>query len=402
MTMIPLPGSEPLAISTRCCHLPRCCPRLARKLSTCFAAPWALVVFGLILTPVGAQAGDWPLPRADLQATGSIADSLPEQLSVRWEYKGDNAFEAPVVIAGDKLFAADANGLVYSIDAATGKELWRVDTELGFTVSPAVHEDLLVVGDVDGVIYALDTATGERRWEAKTKAEISGAASFYGDLVLITSQDGKLYALSVKNGTNVWTYETSDQIRCSPTIAGDRTFLGGCDGNLHSVRLADGKAAASPLPLGGPTGSTPAVVGEYAYLPIMDGVVLAFDWQQNKEIWRHEDEERAQEYRSSAAVNDRLVIVSSQNKQVDALERTTGKRVWRYTLRRRADGSPIIAGDDCWIASTDGRLIRISLADGKEKWSFEIGGQFIAGPSIANGLLFIPDNKGVIRCFGSR
>ncbi len=385
--MIPFPGSDHFA------HHSRLWRAEISKL--------AMAVIWLFASASASPADDWPFPRADLQATGCVNESLPEKLAVVWEFKGENSFEAPVVIVGDKLFAADANGLIYAIDVATGKELWRVETELGFTTSPVVQDGLLVVGDVDGEIFALDAATGKERWKAKAKAEISGAATFYNDWVLITSQDGKLYALSKADGANVWTYETADQIRCSPTIAGDRTFLGGCDGNLHNIRLSDGTAAADPLPLGGPTGSTPAVIDHHAYLPIMAGAVLAFDWKENKEVWRYEDDEREQEYRSSAAVNDKLVIVSSQNKQVDALERATGKRIWRYTLRRRADGSPIMAGDDCWIASTDGRLIRLSLKDGKEKWSFEIGGQFIAGPSIANGRLYIPDNKGVIRCFGS-
>ncbi len=385
--MIPFPGSDQ---SARCSR-----PSRAQISVIPLAVAWLMALSTV------SRAGDWPFPRADLQATGCVKESLPEKLAVAWEFKGDNSFEAPVVIVGDKLFAADANGLIFALDAANGKELWRVETELGFTTSPVVQNGLLVVGDVDGEIFALDAATGKERWKSKAKAEISGAATFYNDWVLITSQDGKLYALSKSDGANVWTYETSDQIRCSPTIAGDRTFLGGCDGNLHNILLSDGKAAAAPLPLGGPTGSTPAVIDRHAYLPVMAGAVLAFDWKENKELWRYEDDEREQEYRSSAAVNDKLVIVSSQNKQVDALDRETGKRIWRYTLRRRADGSPIIAGDDCWIAGTDGRLIRLSLTDGKEKWSFEIGGQFIAGPSIANGRLYIPDNKGVIRCFGS-
>ncbi|MCP4885235.1 MAG: PQQ-binding-like beta-propeller repeat protein, partial [Planctomycetaceae bacterium] len=112
-------------------------------------------------------------------------------------------------------------------------------------------------------------------------------------------------------------------------------------------------------------------------------------------------EERPQEYRSSAAVSDELVIVNSQFKQVDAISVATGKRQWRHTLRRRADASPIIAGADVWIAATDGRLVRLSLKDGSEKWTYEIRGSFLASPAIAGDRLFIADDDGVIRCFGA-
>ncbi|MGV3485000.1 MAG: PQQ-binding-like beta-propeller repeat protein [Planctomycetaceae bacterium] len=368
-----------------------------------FARSIAVVTFAVLtLATVSAVgAGDWPFPRADQSSSGATATQLPEKLDVLWEFKADDAVEATPAIVGDAVYIADATGTIYCIDVARGQERWRLATELGFTTGPSVQAGLLVIGDLDGKVYAVDAASGKLRWTAQTDAEVSGAAAFYNDLVLVTSQDGKLYALAAADGKSVWTYETSDQIRCSPTIIGDRTFLGGCDGQLHAINLADGKAASEPLPLGGPTGSTPAVLGDFAYLPIMDGAVIAFDWKSNREVWRHEDEVRAQEYRSSAAVKDNLVVVSSQNKQVDALDAKTGKPVWQMTLRRRADASPVIAGDDCWIAATDGRLIRLSLKDGAEKWTFEINGQFIASPAVAGDRLFIGDSKGIVRCFGA-
>ncbi len=234
-----------------------------------------------------------------------------------------------------------------------------------------------------------------------TEGEINGAVGFHKDNVLVTSQDGKLYCFAIADGAPQWTYQTDDQIRCSPTVAGDRTFLGGCDGQLHMVDLNTGKAIGDPLPLGGPTGSTPSVQGTKAFLPIMDGVVLAFDWQKRIPLWSHEDEERRQEYRNSAAISDDLVILSSQSRQVDALSIETGQRKWRYTLRRRADASPVIAGKDVWIASTDGRLVRLAVADGTETWSYEIRGSFLAGPAIAGEELYIADDEGVVRCFAA-
>jgi outer membrane protein assembly factor BamB len=167
------------------------------------------------------------------------------------------------------------------------------------------------------------------------------------------------------------------------------------------VDLKTGQAIGEPLPLGGPTGSTPAVSVTKAFLPIMDGVVLAFDWQQPAQLWSYQDDERPQEYRGSAALSPDLVIVSSQNKQVDALDPMTGQRRWRYTLRRRADASPVIAGEDVWIASTDGRLIRLELSSGTEKWSYEVRGAFLAGPAIAGQNLYIADDQGMVRCFGA-
>lgn len=346
---------------------------------------------------------NWPTARGDAQSTGHADQTLPEKLEVKWEYKADEAIETTPVVVGKRVFVSDVMGKVYAIDRVTGKETWKVDFDTGFLASPAVKSGELLIGDIDGNLYKLNASNGKEFWRKSTDGEIQGSVAFHGENVVVASGDGKLHCFRLKDGEKVWTYEANDQIRCSPTIAGDRTFLGGCDGQLHVVDLKTGEALGKTFELGGPTGSTPSVVGTKAFLPIMDGVVLAFDWKAQKELWQHMDEERPQEYRNSAAVTGDLVVLSSQYKQVDAISAATGKLKWRHTLRRRADASPVIAGKDVWIAATDGRLIRLELKDGtEEKWSYEIRGSFLAGPAIAGQELYIADDDGIVRCFGAK
>ena len=326
---------------------------------------------------------------------------VPEQLTLLWQYDSGEAIEAAPAVSNGRVFVADVMGKVTAIDQQNGTKIWSKDFGTGFTASPALKGDHLVIGDFDGNVYALHDVSGTLRWQKKTDGEIYGAVTFYKNLVLVASQDGNLYCYKLDDGTLEWTYQTGDQIRCSPTVAGNRTFLGGCDAKLHIVDLDTGQAASEPLPLGGPTGSTPAVQGDQVFVPIMDGTVYAFNWKTQKQTWMHEDEETQQEYRNSPAATDEVVILSSARKQVDALSTKTGKPLWRYTLKRRSDASPVIAGNDAFIAGTDGRLVRLNTNDGSvSKWSFEIRGSFVAGPTIVNQHLFIADDKGMVRCFG--
>ncbi len=364
---------------------------------------------------------DWRLPRGTAGASGATQTQLPEDLEVIWEYEAAEAFESTPAVVADRVLVGDVMGRLYAIDRDSGKEIWRKNYDTGFLASPAVSAspvhspsadtsadseilkaEPMVIGDVEGNLYAINISDGSERWRQSTEGEISGAVNFFKENVLVASQDGSLYCFAMADGKLVWKYDTGDQIRCSPALADDRTFLGGCDGQLHIVDVKTGKADGEPLPLGGPTGSTPAVSGDNAFLPIMEGAVLMFDWKKQSQQWRYEDEERSQEYRASAAVSGDVVVVSSQYKQIDAISISTGKRLWRHTLRRRADASPVIAGDDVWIAATDGRLIRLGLKDGKERWQYEIKGSFVAAPAIAGNHLFIADDEGVVRCFGKK
>lgn len=341
----------------------------------------------------------WHLPRGTAQSSGFTAHQMPEELKVLWETKLDEAIETTPVVGFGQVFTADVFGKIYALDQDSGTRRWVRDYETGFLASPALNDGKLVIGDVEGNVYAIDVENGKEIWRSETGGEVNGSANFFQDAVVLASQDGSLYCFDLADGKKRWTYQTEDQVQCSPSVAGNRTFLGGCDGQLHQVDLRTGMTIGQPLPLGGPTGSTPAISGSLVVLPIMDGIVLAFNWQEQKQVWSYQDLDQLMEYRSSAAIAEETVVVSSQNKQVDALSTDSGKLKWRYTLKRRADASPLIAGEDVWIAATDGRLIRLVLESGKEKWSYEIRGSFLASPAIVGDKLFIGDDDGVMRCF---
>ncbi|WP_430453178.1 PQQ-binding-like beta-propeller repeat protein [Rhodopirellula europaea] len=427
-----------------------------------FGCCFALLLGGFVLPSVTAEdlsSQIWPTSRGDFAATGARLKGVADELVLQWETKTAEAIEAAPVSDGKHVFVVDVMGGMEALELSTGESLWRHELDTGFVASPslfvpqnisqaigavnvldagdlpegttpmtteqidawsATQATVLVSGDVEGNVVAWDPASGEQLWKGLTDGEISASPSFYvlrrlgasGEIelqprALVTSQDGSLYCFAMKSGELVWKYETGDQIRCGASVGDGKTYLGGCDGGLHVVDLTTGKASRDAIPLGGPTGSTPAIRDGKLFVPIMDGVLYAFAPQDDSEedgmpTWEYSDPDRAQEYRGSVAVNDDVVIVTSRNKTVDAIERSTGKLRWRVTLKRRADASPVIAGDDVWVASTDGRLLRLSIENGDEKWNFEIRGAFIGEPAIVGERLVIADDEGVVRSFGPK
>ena len=352
-------------------------------------------------TPLDPSGDDWPTDRGDQAATGATSVQLADALQELWRYDAGQPIEASAVIADETVYAGDVEGTLHAIAIGDGSLRWKQTVDSGYLAPPTVAGDLVVIGDYDGVVRAFRKASGEAAWQYETGAEITGGVTIVGDLVLAASQDGNLYALDRQTGKQVWTYATGDQIRCRPTVAGDRTFLGGCDGALHSVKIADGTSAAEPIPLDGPTGSTPAVIGDRAYLPTQSGAVMAFDWRAGKQLWTYL-EDRPQEFRNSAAANAAHVIVASKSRQILALDPQTGNVQWQAALKRRADASPVIAGTDVWVTATDGRIYRFDLETGKEEWQYEIRGAFIAPPAIANQRMVVATDEGVIICFGEK
>ncbi len=347
-------------------------------------------------------AFDWPLGRGDVAGTAASQTQLPDSLQVLWELElGGIGFEAAPIIAEDTVFIGDPDGRFFAIDFKTGKEKWRTEHETGYVASAAYYDKVVYIGDYDGVLRALDAATGKALWEFKTEMQIDASPTAIGDNLLVTSEDGVLYCLTRATGELVWKYETGDQLRCGASLAGNRTYLGGCDGKLHVVDVTQGKAMGEPIPLDGPTGSTPSVFGNRVFLPTHGGKIFAFDAESNAEVWQFFDPKIAQEFQNNLATAGNLIVGTSRNKHVFALDAASGKMVWDVVLRKRADSSPVIAGDKVVVAAADGRVVLLDLKTGDEKWLYEVKGEFIGSPAVADGKVVVASSKGAVFCFGA-
>lgn len=376
-----------------------------RKRLICSCLLCWILVGGMHLGIV--RAADWPMGRGNAAGTGATSEELPE-LELLWELELDGlGFDAGPIIAAGSVFAADHDGRVFAIDLENGQERWRVEMDTGFVASPAYRDGLLFVGDYDGVLHALDAMNGHEKWKFETGLEIDASPNFHGQNVLVTSQDGSLYAIDRGTGKSVWQYETGDQLQCGATLSGDRTFLGGCDASLHIVDVTNGQAIGELLPIDAPTGSTPSVYtdansGDRVLVPTYAGEIFCFKMPSAELAWRFKDPQLADEFKNSVAVADGLVVACSRNKRVFAIDVVTGKLKWEQTLRKRADASPVIAGQDVFVAAADGRILRFDLKTGRQTWLFEVKPAFIGSLAVADGKLVVANDRGTVFCFGKK
>lgn len=346
---------------------------------------------------------DWTMGRGDLASTGSSQSELPEKLELLWERElGGIGFESTPIIAEQTVFIGDPDGNLVAIKVDDGEIKWQRKFETGFIAAASYLDGTIYIGDYDGKVYSLNAKDGSEKWTHKSEMQIDAGPTFVGENLLFTSQDGKLYCLERESGKLVWQYETGDQLRCGPTLAGNRTYLGGCDGKLHVVDVITGKAIGEPIPLDGPTGSTPSVADETVFVPTYGGRIFAFDVASSSKKWEFADQKLAQEFQSSVAVKGNLIIASSRNKHLFAVDASNGKVVWDQVLRKRSDGSPVIAGSSVIVSAADGRLIVFDLKSGSQKWQYEIKGGFIGSPAVSDQKIVVASDKGTVFCFGGK
>jgi outer membrane protein assembly factor BamB len=344
---------------------------------------------------------DWPIFRGNALQTGVSSVLLPVPLEIReirWKVKTKDGIEGTAAIVNRTVYIGSMDEHLHALDLATGNEKWKYKA-VPFKAPASVKDGSVFIGDSDGIFHCVDAATGAKRWTFKTDAEIAGGANFSSDAVLFGSGDETLYCLSM-DGKERWRFKVpGGPVLGTPAIVAGRTFAAGCDSTLHVLDLATGKELGS-VDLGGQIGATPAIVGDYMYIGTMTNQFLGINWKKPEIAWTFEAPKRQQPFYASAAVTDTLVIAGSRDKQVHALDRNTGREVWKFEGRNKFDSSPVIVGERVFAGCTDGNLYVLDVAKGTEINRVELGSPIIGSPAVGDGCLVIGTDDGTIYCLG--
>jgi outer membrane protein assembly factor BamB len=107
-------------------------------------------------------------------------------------------------------------------------------------------------------------------------------------------------------------------------------------------------------------------------------------------------------YFSSAAVNDRIVVVGGRDKLVHGLDPATGKALWTHNNRAAVDASPVLVGTDRVVsADKSGEIVQLDTRTGKPVWRFDAGSPVEASPAVGRGRLVVGTADGTLYCFGA-
>ena len=185
----------------------------------------------------GHPPGDWLVHGRthDEQRHSPLTDIKPEnvaELGLAWSYMTGTrrGLEATPIVADGVLYATASWSIVFALDAASGREIWRYDPgvprwRLRFACCDAVnrgvalHDGRVFVGTIDGRLIALDAKTGEPIWERLTvdpdrPYTITGAPRVYDGRVVIGNGGadlgvrGYFSAYDAADGRLLWRFHT--------------------------------------------------------------------------------------------------------------------------------------------------------------------------------------------------
>lgn len=320
---------------------------------------------------------------------------------------------APAVADG-RIYVADARGRVSARDAASGRSVWRTDTNADITGGVGAGGGLVLTGTEDGEVIALRQATGEVAWRAQLTSEVLSRPRIAGDRVVARTLDGKLYGLDAASGEVRWIHDEGVPAltvrgTSSPVIESGVAITGFDNGRIAAVRSATGELLWEGL-VADPRGrselerladvDTEAVVtGGVVYAASYERAVAAFDAETGRTLWR-----RNIRVRSGLAADADLVYVADTGGSVQALDRISGARVWtQVSLAGRAPAWPVVHGAYVAVTDIEGYVHWLRREDGRSAARIRSGeGQLAGAPARHDDALIAYWRSGQLTAFRVR
>lgn len=288
----------------------------------------------------------------------------------------DATFGGGVAYDDGRLYAADGVGDVVAIEAATGKEIWRVKPTGTLRGSPTIAFNTVFVMTQDNQIYALRASNGEVLWQ---DAAASGQTGVFGvaspaagqGTVVAGYSSGELIAYRYENGRNLWSdalsltsistqVGTLTDVDADPIIDQGRVYALGQGGRMAAYELLTGQRIWE-LTLAGI--STPDVVGDWIFTLTDDSRILAIQrgtgrirWMTQLERWRDpKNRESPVFWTGPVLANNRLWIASSRG-EVKTVDINTGEATDFARLPGGVSLPPVIADATLYLLEDSGRL----------------------------------------------
>jgi outer membrane protein assembly factor BamB len=273
-------------------------------------------------------------------------------------------FFSPVMV-GDAVYAASRAGTVTRLDAATGQAKWRI--ALGKRISSGVGSDgaLVVLAAEDGEVFALDAQNGIVKWRSRVSSEVLAQPKVSEGLVLVRSADSKIFAFGIEDGKRRWVYQrpASALIVRSPvgvTMHLGSAYAGFSGGKLVAISLANGQPrweATVALPKGATElervtdiVGDPSAQGREICAAAYQGRVACYDGQNGNQLWSRE-----MSTLTGVAFDARYAFVSDDKGAVHALDRSSGRSVWKQDrLAYRQLSLPLPLGTEVAMGDLQG------------------------------------------------
>ena len=352
---------------------------------------------------VGEVAQQWLSLPFGKKVYGPSAEELRPNFAVNAEYpnvervwhkalKG-GVYSTPVT-DGKSLYIGDDVGVMYALDAKTGKTRWTFDTGMRIVGSPAVSEGVVVFGSANYTIYGLHAKTGKELWHITTNQAVMGAATIHEGIAYIGGGDGRMFAIDIHTGKVSWSFDQlTNYVLTRPLVYNDKLYFGCWDTHFYALNLTDGSLAwkwnnGKGNPKLSPASVWPVAANGKIFITAPDRYFTCLDAETGEQVWR------TKEYKVRETVglseDGKTVYSKCMWDTIVAMDATTLEPVTRWAAHadfgyEHNPAMPLEKEGTLWVSTKNGLLLGMDAATGKVLWRHKIGNSILNTPLPLSG-----------------
>jgi outer membrane protein assembly factor BamB len=330
----------------------------------------------------------WPMFGYDAERHRVGPFALRPPYKRLWTFRARQLLEFAPAIAYGRLYFTNNSGVMFAVNAKTGKRAWKKEIGRCVASAPAVANHTVYQsflnrrpcnskrppGRLEGEVIAFASGFGKIRWRTRIGPTESSPLVVDGS-VYVGDWRGRVYALDEKTGRVRWTFQGKGRVKSGIAKSGNRLFFGTYDGYLYAIRATTGKViwrTRSQDRLGGRGDfySTPAVAYGRVYIGSTDGKVYSFGAATGKLRW---SQSMGGYVYGSPAVWQKTVYIGSYGDRFTALDAATGDVKWRFRVESDISGSGTVIDGVVYFSTFGEVTYGLDARTGRKLWTFRDG-----------------------------
>jgi outer membrane protein assembly factor BamB len=273
---------------------------------------------------------------------------------------------------------------------AAPREVWRVRLGVGSSATtrllngPIIAENKAFAIDAEGIVSAVNLENGEVLWQTPTLPEKEAAQPFGGGIaydegmVFVASAAAEVLALDAKSGTIRWRQKISAPVRSAPTVKDGRIYVVTINNQLEALNIKNGDVLWShsgTIEIAGLLGgASPALDNGVVVVPYTSGEVFALRVENGYPLWSESfgsvhalDSVAALSHiKARPVIHRHRVIIISHGGRMSALDLRNGQTIW--TKEIAGIRSPAVIGNYIFLVTMDSQLVCLDQDKGDVLW----------------------------------
>ena len=285
-----------------------------------------------------------------------------------WKFKTNGKVYAMPAVSNNIVVTGSSDNFIYGLSAKTGKLLWKLETEKAVLGNPVIEQGVAYIGSSDGHFRAIDITTGTLRWDFDSvRGFVVTKPLVYDNKIYFGCWNNDFYCLDLSSGKQIWKWNNGASNRmfspaaCFPVATANRVFIVAPDRYMTSLDATTGnviwRKQMPDLRVRESMGLSKD--SSVVFVKTMEGNVYGISTSANDmtPVWKS-DVALGYEISPTAIVeNNNIVFVPTQSGTTVAIDRNTGKLLWKHKLSNGLVTNLLPVGNkELLVTTMDGKV----------------------------------------------